>query len=141
MKNTILLIILLLARSVSYGQSITEAGLIGKWKVVRLIESKSDLPADNEAMVPSIRTAFSKSTFEFKSDKHFDFNIDFPLIGKKIKNVHWKFNVKNSKVTVQEWVDRNTNNYILIDIIISVKNGQTLFELLESPFTLQVEKY
>lgn len=144
MKGNILyLFLLLLTQTSFFGQSITESDLIGKWKVVT-VEGMEDMPnpktAKEKKIMESLKTAFLNATFEFKSDHHFTMAIDFPEIGQKMRNVHWKINPKKASVVIQEWVDRKTDQFKLMELFVLNKNGKTYFGLSESPFLLEVEK-
>lgn len=127
----------------SFGQSINETDLIGKWKVVNIIESK-DMPtpktAEEKKMLESLKTAFLNSTFEFKSDYNFNLNIDFEIIGKMMKKVHWKLDSKKMSVIIQNWKDSKSSKFKLMEIFILNKNGKTYFSLRETPLLLEVKK-
>ena len=57
-----------------------------------------------------------------------------------MKNVHWKLNSNKTEIIIQEWKDKDTDNYQLMGIQISKRNGEIYFVMTESPFILEMKK-
>lgn len=138
-KNLILFLILL--SSISYGQTLNEERLIGIWKVERIIADFPKMPAEQQKKMDDLKGAFIKSTFEFKENNRFNFNIEFiKEIDEMMKNVHWKLITNKTEIVIQEWKDKDTDEYQLMGIQISEKNGKIYFVMTESPFVLEMKK-
>ena len=121
----------------SFGQNISETDLIGTWKV-KSMSNSIKLTKDEEKQMQALKTAFTKSRFEFKADKHCNFIIEIKDI--EIKNGHWKFNKNKNGVVIQEWKDRNLKNSILLEIEIVKKDNQVFFLIAETPIKLEMIK-
>lgn len=133
-------ILFILFCSVSFGQEINEAELIGTWKIVNIDGDFPQMPEEEQKKMDALKDAFKNATFDFKKDNYFNFNIDFIEIGEMMNNVHWKFNSGKSEIIIQDWKNKDTDNYHLMDIIVSKRNGKTFFIMTESPFILEVTK-
>ena len=140
MKKQIILILLLIS-SITYGQNITEKEIVGTWKVEKISGDFPDMPAEQQKQMDALKNAFLKSSFEFKKDKRFNFNIDFMTeLDEMMKNVHWKLNSNKTEIIIQEWKDKDTDKYHLMGINVSTRNGKIYFMLTESPFLLEMKK-
>ncbi|EDM42898.1 hypothetical protein SCB49_11397 [unidentified eubacterium SCB49] len=140
MKKSILLILILFS-SISYGQTLNKENIIGLWGVEKITGDFPEMPAEQQKIMDNLKSAFMKSTFEFKEDNRFNFNIEFMKeLDEMMKNVHWKLDSNKSEIIIQEWKDKDTDKYQLMGIQISQKNGKTYFVLTESPFVLEMKK-
>jgi hypothetical protein len=140
MKKNIILILILFS-SISYGQTLNKQNIIGIWKVEKIIGDFPKMPAEQQKKMDDLKSAFMKSTFEFKENNRFNFNIEFMKeLDEMMKNVHWKLNSNKTEIIIQEWKDKDTDNYQLMGIQISKRNGEIYFVMTESPFILEMKK-
>jgi hypothetical protein len=140
MKKNIILILILFS-SISYGQTLNKQNIIGIWKVEKIIGDFPKMPAEQQKKMDDLKSAFMKSTFEFKENNRFNFNIEFMKeLDEMMKNVHWKLNSNKTEIIIQEWKDKETDNYQLMGIQISKRNGEIYFVMTESPFILEMKK-
>jgi hypothetical protein len=140
MKKNIILILILFS-SISYGQTLNKENVIGTWKVENITGDFPKMPAEQQKKMDALKTAFMKSTFEFKENNRFNFNIEFMKeLDEMMKNVHWKLNSNKTGIIIQEWKDKDTDKYQLMGIQISERNGKVYFVMTESPFVLEMKK-
>ena len=140
MKKSIILILILFS-SISYGQTLNKQNIIGIWKVEKIIGDFPNMPAEQQEKMDDLKSAFMKSTFEFKENNRFNFNIEFMKeLDEMMKNVHWKLNSNKTEIIIQEWKDKDTDKYQLMGIQISERNGKIYFIMTESPFVLEMKK-
>ena len=140
MKKSIILILILFS-SISYGQTLNKQNIIGIWKVEKIIGDFPKMPAEQQEKMDDLKSAFMKSTFEFKENNRFNFNIEFMKeLDEMMKNVHWKLNSNKTEIIIQEWKDKDTDKYQLMGIQISERNGKIYFVMTESPFVLEMKK-
>ena len=113
-------------------QDLTEAEIIGTWKVIKIgFMDNNPFPKDQKAKLESIKKAFLKSKFYFKEDKHFSFDIAFEDM--EIKKGHWKINKSTKAFVIQEWKDKDTNKSLLMEIT-AKREGDKIFFLLSETF-------
>ena len=140
MKKSIILILILFS-SISYGQTLNKQNIIGIWKVEKIIGDFPKMPAEQQKKMDDLKSAFMKSTFEFKENNRFNFNIEFMKeLDEMMKNVHWKLNSNKTEIIIQEWKDKDTDKYQLMGIQVSERNGKIYFVMTESPFVLEMKK-
>lgn len=140
MKKSIILILILFS-SISYGQTLNKQNIIGIWKVEKIIGDFPKMPTEQQGKMDDLKSAFMKSTFEFKENNRFNFNIEFMKeLDEMMKNVHWKLNSNKTEIIIQEWKDKDTDKYQLMGIQISERNGKIYFVMTESPFVLEMKK-
>ena len=114
MKHTTGLLILMLAFVFQVGaQSLTENEIVGTWSVVQ-INVLTRLPDDQKKTIDRLKEAFLRSKFEFDADNTFVFN--FELEKMQIQNGHWKYNDRTKSYIIQDWKDKDTNNWKLMEI-------------------------
>jgi len=140
MKRQIILILLLIS-SITYGQSLSEKEIIGTWKVEKISGDFPKMPTEQQKKMDALKAAFLKSSFEFKEDRTFNFNIEFMQeLDEMMKNVHWKLSSNKTEIIIQEWKDKDTDKYQLMGINVSKRNGKVYFIMTESPFILEMKK-
>jgi hypothetical protein len=140
MKKNIILILILFS-SISYGQTLNKENIIGIWKVEKIIGDFPKMPVEQQKKMDDFKLAFMKSTFEFKENNSFNFNIKFMKeLDEMMKNVHWKLNSEKTGIIIQEWKDKDTDKYQLMGIQFSERNGAIYFVMSESPFVLEMKK-
>jgi hypothetical protein len=132
--------LLLIVNYICFSQSIKESELIGTWKVENIVGEIPKMPkSDQQQKMDLLIKAFKSSTFEFKSNHIFNFNIDFPELKDMMKNTHWKLK-SESYIMIQESKDKNIDKYELMGIKVSKKEGKIFFIMTESPFVLEMKK-
>lgn len=134
-KYLIIIAIILLAFNKMYSQNFTENSLVGNWKVnsIEILNITEDLGDSNKLEI--LKKIFLKAKFEFKSNKRMNFK--FEMKEMEINNQLWKFNSVKNLVTVTELED---NESILMELEVSIENSKTYFNILETPFKLEVSK-
>jgi len=107
-------------------QSLTENEIIGKWSVVQL-NILTKIPDEQKKTVDRLKEAFLRSTFEFNSDHTFVF--DFEIEKMRIQTGFWKYNDYSKSFIIQDWKDRETNNWKLMEIKTRKEGNNVIFEL------------
>ncbi|MEZ4933538.1 MAG: hypothetical protein R2788_15630 [Saprospiraceae bacterium] len=120
-----------------YGQTLSETELIGTWKVSKINKLLDEVPEGQEQQLEFLKTVFLKAEFEFKEDKNFSFNIGMEEI--EMQDVHWKIASENS-VVIQEWKDKDSDGNLLMVIDIKKEMDKMIFQLAETPITLEMER-
>jgi hypothetical protein len=127
MKKVIGLIIFVLAFNIQIkAQSLAENEIIGKWSVVQ-INVLTKIPDEQKKTVDRLKDAFLRSTFEFNPDHTFVF--DFEIEKMRIQTGSWKYNDDSKSFIIQDWKDRETNNWKLMEINIRKEDNKIIFEL------------
>ena len=127
MKKVIGLIIFVLAFNIQIkAQSLTENEIIGKWSVVQ-INVLTKIPEEQKKTVDRLKDAFLRSTFEFNPDHTFVF--DFEIEKMRIQTGSWKYNHDSKSFIIQDWKDRETNNWKLMEINTRKEDNKIIFEL------------
>lgn len=127
MERTIgLLILLLISGTKLNAQSFTENEIIGTW-TVKEINVMTRLPEDQKKSIELLKAAFLRSKFIFSSDNSFDF--DFELEKMRIINGHWKFNSNSKSFIIQDWKDKNSNNWKLMEIVPKKEGNKIIFQI------------
>jgi hypothetical protein len=127
MKKITGLIILLLSIYLQINaQSLTENEIVGKWSVVQ-INILTKIPEEQKKTVDRLKDAFLRSTFEFNPDHTFVF--DFEIEKMKIQTGCWKYNDYSKSFIIQDWKDRETNNWKLMEINTRKDGDKIIFEL------------
>lgn len=132
-KQLLVFAILLFANSVM-SQKFTNKDLVGKWKVVSII-NKPENPN-----LKDIIKSFSSATFHF--EKNLNFRVTtlhktgwFTMLTNVTKEAKWKLNT-NRAVSV----GHDSNNYSILKINIIKLGNQTIFHLAETDFNFEVRK-
>jgi len=129
MKHTTGLLILMLAFVFQVGaQSLTENEIVGTWSVVQ-INVLTRLPDDQKKTIDRLKEAFLRSKFEFDADNTFVFN--FELEKMQIQNGHWKYNDRTKSYIIQDWKDKDTNNWKLMEIYPIREGNKIIFRFPE----------
>ena len=116
-------------------QEITQKDVIGKWKVVRVL-NKIDNPN-----LKDIVKSFSSAIFEFKEDSNFKLTTTdnsklFSMVKNMTNNSRWKLNKSNHVINIGNQFD----GYNILKIIIAEVNGKIIFHLSETELDLEVQK-
>jgi antitoxin component YwqK of YwqJK toxin-antitoxin module len=119
MKKLTVLFILVASITISYGQSLTEKTIIGKWSVTKVTSpiDKMNLPESNMKEVIAMKKAFHNAVFEFKRNGEFfskytvenSYNNSF----KKLDGKNWKLDLENELITI---MDKETNESLSFGI-------------------------
>jgi|ERR1035437_3644 hypothetical protein len=127
MRNTIGIILLILSLSFQLNaQSFTENDIIGTW-TVRQINVLTKIPDEQKKTVDMLKAAFLRSKFIFNSDNSFVF--DFELEKMQIQNGHWKYNDYTKSIIIQDWKDKDTNDWKLMEIVPKKDGDKIIFQL------------
>ncbi len=138
MKKTIgLLVLLLTFLHVTNAQSLTENEIVGTWTVLQ-INVLTKLPEEQKKTTDMLKNAFLRSKFEFNSDNSFVF--DFELEKMQIQNGHWKYNDFTKSVIIQDWKDKDTNNWKLMEIFPKREGDKIIFQFPELFIELVMNK-
>ena len=133
-KQLIVLAILCFTNSVM-AQVFTQKDLVGKWKVVAVL---------NEPQNPNLKDiikSFGSATFLFEENANFrtttlDKTQWFTMLTDVTKEAKWKMNAANFTISV----GNDANNYSILKIIVSKVGDKTVFHLDETPFNFEVQK-
>jgi hypothetical protein len=109
-----------------YAQSFTENEIIGTW-TVRQINVLTKIPDEQKKTVDMLKAAFLRSKFIFNSDNTFVF--DFELEKMQIQNGHWKYNDYTKSFIIQNWKDKDTNGFNLMEIVPKKEGDKITFQL------------
>jgi hypothetical protein len=138
MRNTIGVILLILSLSSQLNaQSFTESEIIGTW-TVRKINVLTKIPDEQKKTVDMLKAAFLRSKFIFNSDNTFVF--DFELEKMQIKNGHWKYNDYTKSFIIQDWKDKDTNDFNLMEIVPKKEGNKIVFQLHNIFIDLEMNK-
>src|SRR5690606_11423692 len=120
--KSLLTVLLLFITVNTFGQSLNENQLIGKWNVVNI---EGTLPvADSEKQNLEIfLKALKASTFEFESNNNFTLHIDFKEVEDRMKQLHWKYDRNLSKISVQEWKNKDNSEMGLLEMEVEKVKG------------------
>ncbi len=136
-------IILVLLGFNTFCQNFTENELSGKWKVVNVITAR--IPKGKESEIEKQKGAFLKSMFRFDPDKNFVFSIenesDDPELEKmEIYGAHWKLEPSSGIVIIEEWKEKDSDKFDLMEIKIKREGDKILFFISDTYFKLEVQK-
>ena len=107
-------------------QSVTENEIVGTWSVTQ-INVLTRLPEDQNKTIETLKAAFLRSKFIFNEDNSFVF--DFELDKMRIQNGHWKYNDQKKSFIIQDWKDKDTNNWKLMEIVPKKEGTKIIFQL------------
>ena len=133
-KQLVVLVILLFANSVM-SQKFTQKDLVGKWKVVSIV---------NKPVNPNLRDilkSFSSATFLFDENLNFrtttlDRTEWFTMLINVTKDAKWKLNTTNLTISV----GNDSNKYSILKLIVFKSGDKTIFHLAETDFNFEVKK-
>lgn len=135
MKRQFVVLVILFFTNSIISQEFTQKDLVGKWKVVRII-NKSENPN-----LKDIIKSFSSATFLFDENLNFrtataDKTPWFTMLTDITKEAKWKWNPNNLVVSV----GNDVNNYSILKIVVSKAGNKTIFHLAETEFNFEVQK-
>ena len=109
-----------------HAQSFTENEIIGTW-TVRQINVLTKIPDEQKKTADMLKAAFLRSKFIFNSDNTFVF--EFELEKMQIQNGHWKYNENTKSFIIQDWKDKDTNDWKLMEIVPKKDGDKIIFQL------------
>jgi hypothetical protein len=135
MKNIFTLIILITLCSTSFGQTLSEKEMYGKWKVEKVIKEPTNL------QFKSLIAGFKNSTFIFNSNGNFKLNTTskselFAMITEMTNGSKWKMEQNKQYVKIGNQED----GYSIMGISVKENNGKKIFHIDESGITLEMKK-
>jgi hypothetical protein len=135
MKRQVLVFLILLFANHTLSQEFTQKDLVGKWKVVSIV-NKPENPN-----LKDIIKSFSSATFLFEENLNFrtttlDKTEWFTMLINVTKDAKWKLNTKNGTISV----GNDSNNYSILKLNIIKLGNQTIFHLAETDFNFEVKK-
>jgi len=134
MKKIFTLITILSLCLVSFGQTLNEEEIHGKWKVEKIIKKPS-----NPQFSPLLE-GFENFTFSFDQNGDFELSTTsstkfFEQITEMIKGTQWKLGQNN---TVN--IGSEEDGFTIMEIVIREYHDKNLFHLSESGITLLAQK-
>ena len=135
MKRQLVVLVILSFTNSIISQEFTQKDLVGKWKVVRIV-NKSENPN-----LKDIIKSFSSATFLFDENGNFrtttsDKTPWFTMLTDITKEAKWKWNPNTLVVSV----GNDANNYSILKIIVIRDGTKTIFHLAETEFNFEVQK-
>jgi hypothetical protein len=135
MRNIFTLIMLITFCSTSFGQTLSEKEMYGKWTVEKVIKKPT-----NPQFKPLI-VGFENSTFIFNPNGNFKLNTIskselFGMITKKTKGTKWKIEQNKNYVKIGNKDDK----YSILGISIRKINEKKIFYIDETGITLEMKK-
>ena len=135
MKRQLVVLVILFFTNSIISQEFTQKDLVGKWKVVRIV-NKSENPN-----LKDIINSFSSATFLFDENGNFrtttsDKTPWFTMLTDITKEAKWKWNPNTLVVSV----GNDANNYSILKIIVIRDGTKTIFHLAETEFNFEVQK-
>ena len=133
-KQLVVLVFLLFANSV-LSQKLTQKDLVGKWKVVAIVNEPKN------ANLKDIIKSFSSATFLFEENLNFrtttlDKTEWFTMLINVTKDAKWKLNTNDLAISV----GNDSNKYSILKINIIKLGNKTIFHLAETDFNFEVKK-
>lgn len=80
-------------------QNLTDKDIVGKWHVEK-VAVMDEIPPERAEMLKKMISEFEKSSFEFLSNRNFNF--DFSMLEMAVKNGHWKYDSVSKSFIIQE---------------------------------------
>jgi hypothetical protein len=135
MKKIFTLIFLVTLSSISFGQTLNEKEIYGKWKVEKITEK----PTNPE--FTTLIDGFENSTFFFNQNGNFELTTTtkselFGMITEMTNGTKWK--VEKNKQYLK--IGNQEDGYSIMGISIREINGKKIFHLDESGITLEMKK-
>lgn len=135
MRRIFTLIFLIPLSSTSFGQTLNEKEMYGKWKVEKIIEKPTN------PQFAAFIDGFEKATFIFNQNGDFELYTTskselFGMITEMTNGTKWK--VEENKQFVK--IGNKDDGYSIMGILIKEINGKKIFHLDESEITLEMEK-
>jgi hypothetical protein len=135
MRKIFTLIFLIIVNSTSFGQTLNEKEIYGKWKVEKIIKK----PTNPQFAI--LIDGFESSTFIFNQNGNFELKTTsnselFGMITEMTNGTKWKIEKGKQFVKIGNKDDR----YSIMGIAINEVNGKKTFHLDESGITLEMKK-
>ena len=135
MKKILLAFIILLFANNVMSQEFTQKDLVGKWKVVSIV-NKPENPN-----LKDIIKSFSSATFVFEDNLNFrtttlDKTEWFSMLIAVTKDAKWKLNTNDLTISV----GNDANKYSILKLNIIKLGDQTIFHLAETDLKFEVKK-
>lgn len=135
MKRQLVVLVILFFTNSIISQEFTQKDLVGKWKVINIL-NKSENPN-----LKDIIKSFSSATFLFDNNLNFrtttsDKTQWFTMLTEITKEAKWKWNPNTLVVSV----GNDANNYSILKIIVIRDGTKTIFHLAETEFNFEVQK-
>lgn len=135
MKKQLAVIAILFFTHSVMAQVFTQKDLVGKWKVVAIV---------NEPKNPNLKDiikSFSSATFLFEENGNFrtttlDKTEWFTMLINVTKGTKWKWDTANFTVSV----GNDSNGYSILKLIVIRGGDKTIFHLAETNFNFEVQK-
>ncbi len=118
-------------------QQTKQPDIVGNWKVTDL-QVLVEVPDEQAEAMATVSQAFRKAIFKFGDDH--SFTLDFEFEEMNIKDAHWRYNPENQSFIIQPWEHKDTDQYMLMDVMYRQKGEQVLFLMEELPFVLLVSR-
>lgn len=120
-------------------QSLTAIEIVGSWSVSKVNVLDSNVVKEQKDQFNLLKEAFLKSKFTFKPDHRFLF--DFSYEEMKVKDGYWRQDKSTNNFIIHDWVDKDTKNYVLMEVSANKEGNRILFYVSQIPFELEVKKY
>ena len=135
MRKIFTLIFLIILCSTSFGQTLNEKEMYGKWKVEKIIKK----PTNPQFAI--LIDGFESSTFIFNQNGNFELKTTsnsklFGMITEMTNGTKWK--VEKNKQFIK--IGNEDDRYSIMGIAINQVNGKKTFHLDESEITLEMKK-
>jgi hypothetical protein len=135
MRKIFTLIFLIILSSTSFGQTLNEKEMYGKWKVEKVIKK----PTNPQFAI--LIGGFESSTFIFNQNGNFELKTTsnselFGMITEMTNGTKWK--VEKNKQFIK--IGNEDDKYSIIGIAINEVDGKKTFHLDESGITLEMKK-
>jgi hypothetical protein len=135
MRKVFTLVLLITLSLTSFGQTLNEKEIYGKWKVEKIIKKPTN------PQFATLIDGFENATFIFNQNGNFELNTTsksqlFGMITEMTNGTKWK--VEQDKQFVK--IGNKDDGYSIMGISIREVNGKKTFYLDESGIIFQVEK-
>lgn len=135
MKQKLLVFLILLFANIMMSQKFTQKDLVGKWKVISIV-NKPENPN-----LKDVIKSFSSATFLFDENLNFrTITLDktewFSMLINVTKDAKWKLNSNDLTISV----GNDSNKYSILKLNIITLGDKTIFHLAETDFNFEVKK-
>jgi hypothetical protein len=135
MKKYFYIFTILLFANQVISQTFSNKDIVGKWKVIKILE-KPKSPNFNDLI-----KSFSSATFEFKENLDFKITTSektklFTMLTDMTINSKWKLNKNKFAISI----GNDLNNYNILKIIVIEVNSKIIFHMSETELDLEVVK-
>lgn len=137
LRNTLLLLsVILLSFSVK-AQSLIETDLPGSWKVLSIVRMELEgeiSPKANKKEIETFKNELRRSTFMFNSGQIFSYDINVPEL--RVKRGRWRYDPAKKAVIVTEWTDKRS----VIMTLFPVRKEGKIYFIMDEVGTFEVQK-